>query len=143
MSGVAIIRTLLANDAYVIETIPAERIFAGVAPLKVTIQAISITQITGFVHKNLAMTEGRTELVTDRVQVTVMASTYRSQKDILKLVRDALPITNKSVWLSNISVECTSILHELEGPDLIDYETSIYMQSIDYKVNYLREKRFM
>lgn len=138
MSGVTIIRTLLANDPYLLETVPADRIFTGIAPLKITIPAVSITQITGFTHKSLAMTDGRTELVTDRVQITVMAGTYRSQKDILKLIRDALPITNELVRISELSITCTSILHELEGPDLFDYETSIYMQSVDYKVNYLR-----
>lgn len=133
MSGVAIARYLLANSAALLAVVPAGRIVAGVLPLGTVFPAIGVTQISGNQRNTVAGSEAK-KLVTDRVQVTVLATTYPQQKALLALVRAALPATRGAIN----GFTCDSIETGPEGPDLFSVDPVFYEQSQDFLVRFTR-----
>jgi hypothetical protein len=133
MSGVAIARYLLANNAAMIAAVPAARIFAGNV-IGGVYPAVAVTSITGVPRNTVAMTE-TSRMITERVQVTVYAGTYALQKQLLGLVRGALPNTHGTV---NTVFNCDSILPDNEGPDIFDDVLVIYEQGQDFMVKFNR-----
>lgn len=131
MSGVAVIRYKLANDAALTAVVTASKIMAGVVPLNTALPAISIRQISG--NELATIRRSGNELVTERVQVSVLAPTYPQQKTILGLIKSALPSVRATV--NGFAVD--SIEQGLTGPDLYDEEPVTYEQSIDYIVRYI------
>lgn len=132
MSGVAVIYHLLSNDASLTAVVPAAKIKAGVVPVNTELPAISIRQISG--TELSVIKRGLNQQVTERIQVTVNASTYTQQKEIIELTRDALPGTHGTV--NSISV--LSLTYESDGPDLEYENPQIFEQSMDYFVTYAR-----
>lgn len=131
MSGVAVIRYLLANSASLTAQVPAARIFAGTIPQGSALPAIGVTQISGVERRTVAMDEPPRHRQ-DRVQVTVLAATYPSKKTILALVRTAC--ANQSGSVNGVKLD--SILPDGEGPDLDDPAATIYEQSRDFLVRW-------
>ena len=140
MSGVAVIRHLLANAAAVTAVVPAARIMAGDLPLNTALPAISVTQISGMPHNTIRINESP-KLHTDRVQVTVLVKGpqgtpaglgYPGVKALLKLVLAACPSQRGTV--NGIAVE--NITPDMEGPDLSDDATALYSQSRDFLVRF-------
>jgi hypothetical protein len=132
MSGVAIIRYLLANNANLIAVVPAARIMSGVIPINSALPAISVMQISGVQHNMLGMAS-TTRLIKERAQITVMCADYPATKSIFSLIKSALPVSGGTVN----GFACDSVIPESQGPDFYDQETNIYMQSYDYIVNYV------
>ena len=130
MNGVAAVRQVLIADAALIALVPATRIAAGVLPLDTALPAISVTSI-GSNDRNLP-TPGAYRHVSERVQVTVMAATYPSQKAILKAVRHAA--ADQFPTVSDISA--VTIHTETTGPDFMDEAASIYLGSQDFRVTF-------
>lgn len=137
MSGVAVIRYLLANNAALVALVPATRIMAGDLPIKVVLPAISVTQISGTPRNTLAMNGGK--LHSDRVQVTALVKGadqggggYSSLDAILSAVFDACPYTRGTV--NGIDVDSTK--PDIEGPDLSDPATSLLSRSRDFIVRH-------
>lgn len=130
MSGVAALRSRLAGNAALIAVVPAARIFSGVIPLKTTLPAIGLTQISGVEEPTVAMRQLGKQLRTDRVQVTIEAASYPSQKQILELVRAACGHFTGAVN----GVDLLSIRPAGQGPDFYDADTQIYTQSCDFMV---------
>lgn len=133
MSGTGIVRHLLANSAGLTASVPAARIQSGVLPLNTTLPAISVTQISGQQHNNLAMASA-SYLVTQRIQVTVLAKEYPQVKSILALVRAALPLSRGTVN----GFICDAVLPDAEGPDLYDQQLLTHVSSVDYMVTFHR-----
>ena len=132
MSGVAVVRYLLANNAALIAVVPAARIFAGGIPLNTALPALGVAQISSVPRTPVSVpTSG--VLQTERVQVTIHAATYPTQKSILKLAMAACP--NQSGTVNGVAVD--SILPAGEGPDLPPDEDGIYEQSFDLMVGWL------
>lgn len=131
MSGVSVIRYTLANNAALIAVVPATKIMAGVLPLNIVFPAISIKQISGNTKKFIK--QGSAQYVTERIQVTVLATTYAQQRSILTLIKTALP----SVRATVNSVVVDSISQDFTGPDLYNDDPVIFEQSVDYFVNYI------
>jgi len=131
MSGVNVIRYTLANNAALIAVVPATKIMAGVLPLNIVFPAIQIRQISGTEYKTIKQTGS--DLVNERVQVTVLATTYAQQKSILALIKTALP----SVRATVNSIVVDSIARDFTGPDLYNEDPVIYEQSVDYFVKYI------
>lgn len=132
MSGTSVIRYLLANNAGVIAVVPAARIVAGVIPLATALPAIGVFQISGAQMNGIRVNEtGR--LRTDRVQVSVYASSYATQKSLLALVLAACPSQRATVN----SVAVDSIIPDGEGPDIFDSDAAIYEQSRDFLVKWV------
>ena len=140
MSGVAVIRSLLANAAAVTSVVPATKIMAGDVPLNTALPAISVTQISSVPRLTVSMKDPKTQH-TDRVQVTVLVkgpqgtpagTGYPGVKALLKLILAACP--NMRATVNGIYVD--SILPEMEGPDLFDEATALYSGSRDFMVRW-------
>jgi len=132
MSGVAILRYMLANNAPLTAIVSSNKIIAGVVPLNTALPAVSIRQISGQEYQTIK--RGTNQLVTERIQVTALASTYPSQKSILNLIRTALPAT----WGTVNGFVVDSITPDIDGPDLYYDEPDIFEQSIDFIVRFYR-----
>lgn len=140
MSGVAVIRSLLATNAAVLAVVPADRIKAGDLPIDTPLPAISVMHVSGVPRLTLAMTEAGT-LHSDRVQVSVVGkgyagntagSGYPDLRALLKLALAACP--NRRGTVNGVAVD--SILPDVEGPDFEDPETSLHQGSRDFIVRF-------
>jgi len=129
MSGVAIVRYLLANSAPLTAVVPAERIKPSVLVEGTPFPLISITSISSTPYNQINKTSG---LSMDRVQVTVEADDYLQVKEILALVRAALPYTHGAVN----SINCDSLLPDTIGPDGFDNNLMSHFQSQDFIVKW-------
>jgi hypothetical protein len=141
MSGVRAIRGLLAQSAALLTLVPAERIFAGDAPINSTLPAISIKEISG-VPAALTVSMTETILWSERVQVTVMVkavdaspagSGYPGLKAILVLILSACTHVRGSI--NGVNVD--SVIPDLQGPDLSDFIPGVLTQSQDFFVKYV------
>lgn len=130
MSDVKVIRHLLANSAALTAAVPAAKIMAGVIPQGTVLPAIAVSHLSTVRRKTVE--RSATEHCTSRVQVTVQAKSYPHQKEILALVRAALPRTRGVVH----GVDVDNILSDIEGPDFVDSSAEIYMGSCDFIVTF-------
>jgi hypothetical protein len=143
MSGVAVLRYLLANNAPVIAVVPATRIISGNdAPIGTLKPLILVHEVDANKAFRPIKTTSTPKVRKERVQVSVLfdgpaASTpgtgYPGVKALLKLVRAACP--NQRGTVNSVSVD--SITEEGEGPDLSDAATGLYSQSNDFFVNWI------
>ena len=130
MNGVIAVRTLLVTDTGMTALVPEARIAAGMLPQGTDLPAISLMSVSS-VDRNISA-PGPKRRVTERVQVTVLAATYRQVKAILAAVRkaaaDQMPIID---GLFDVTVHTDSA-----GPDFLDEETGIHMQTQDLRVSF-------
>lgn len=138
MSGVAVVWSLLANNAALIQEIPAARIKAGVLPLKTALPAIGVMSVSSIRRNTTGMNEAQT-LVTERVQATVMVkrsaqggADYPALTRILRLARQACPQTTGTVN----GVTVCSVLPDIEGPDLEAEDLGVMTRSQDWIVSW-------
>jgi hypothetical protein len=130
MDGVAVLRALLSADTELVALVPAERIVAGALPVATSLGAISITSISR-VDRNIAA-PGATRHCIERVQVMALAATYPAVKAILRAAKAAAAdFIGSSSGLSNVTVHTDSA-----GPDGMDEQSSIHMQSQDFIVGF-------
>lgn len=92
--------------------------------------AIGLSEIS----RREADTVGRTsKMATARVQVTVHARDYGTQKELLAAAR-----LGDGVFTGTIAgVEVRSVLRDAVGPDLSDPEAGLFQQSRDFIVTYI------
>lgn len=130
MNGVIAVRSLLVADTGVTALVPVPRIAAGMLPQGTDLPAISLMSVSS-IDRNIPA-PGPKRRVTERVQVTVLAATYRQVKAILAAVRkasaDQMPIID---GLFDVTVHTDSA-----GPDFLDEETGIHMQTQDFRVSF-------
>ena len=130
MNGVIAVRSLLVADIGVASLVPVARIAAGMLPQGTDLPAISLMSVSS-VDRNVPA-PGAKRRVTERVQVTVLARTYPEVKAILAAVRnaaaDSMPVVE---GLTDVTVHTDSA-----GPDFLDEETGIHMQSQDFRVSF-------
>lgn len=130
MNGVIAVRTLLVTDTGMTAIVPPARIAAGILPQGTDLPAISLMSVSN-IDRNIPA-PGSKRRVTERVQVTVLAATYRQVKAILAAVRkaaaDQMPIID---GLFDVTVHTDSA-----GPDFLDEETGIHMQTQDLRVSF-------
>jgi hypothetical protein len=129
MSDVKAIRYLLSTSAALVAVVPATRIQAGDLPQGVALPAIGITHVSGIWRQEISK---QSKSCLARVQVTVLAASYAQQKQIIELVRDAVPRTHGVVN----GVQIDSILRQPDGPDMSDPALGLYIQTQDYMVNF-------
>ncbi len=132
MSGTAVIKYLLANNAAVIAVVPASRIVIGNLPVNITIPAISVKMISGTKLLGVRVNEAG-GLRTHRTQVTVHAASGAQQQQLMALALAACPSQRGTV--AGVSVD--SIIPDGEGPDLSDPDAGIYEQSQDLMVRWV------
>lgn len=130
MNGVIAVRTLLVTDTGMTALVPPARIAAGMLPQGTDLPAISLMSVSS-VDLNIPA-PGPKRRVTERVQVTVLAATYRQVKAILAAVRKAAADQMPTIdGLFDVTVHTDSV-----GPDFLDEETGIHMQSQDLRVSF-------
>lgn len=131
MDGVAAVLSVLTVDAQLLALVPANRIAAGVLPQGTALPAISVTSVSKN-DRNIP-SPGSERHVTERVQVTVLAANYPSQKAVLRVVRHAAA-DNLDASVSGISG--VTIHTESAGPDFMDEAATIYLGTQDFRVIY-------
>lgn len=130
MNGVIAVRTLLAGETKVTALVPEARIAAGMLPQGTDLPAISLMSVSS-VDRNIAA-PGPKRRVTERVQVTVLAASYPQVKAILAAVRKATADQMPTIdGLFDVTVHT-----DTAGPDFLDEETGIHMQSQDLRVSF-------
>lgn len=132
MSGVAVARYLLANNSALIAVVAADKIKPGAVPINTVLPAIAIRQISGIEQDHIK--RGANQMITERVQISVYALTYSTQKSILALIRAALPGTRATI--NGFAVD--SIVPDIEGPDFYTEAPVIFEQSADYFIRFIR-----
>jgi hypothetical protein len=141
MSGVAVVRYLLANSAAITAVVPAARIISGDAPLATLRPLIVVTQIDS-IPLNYIRTNEANKLHTDRVQVswifngpfaTKPGTGYPGVAAMAWLVLAAVPSSRGTI--NGVSVQ--NITPEGEGPDLYDDATNMYSRSRDFIVRWV------
>ena len=130
MNGVIAVRSLLVADTRVTALVPFARIAAGMLPQGTDLPAISLMSVSS-VDRNVPA-PGSKRRVTERVQVTVLARTYPEVKAILAAVRTAAADQMPAIdGLTEVIVHTDSA-----GPDFLDEETGIHMQTQDFRVSF-------
>ena len=130
MNGVIAVRSLLVADTRVTALVPFARIAAGMLPQGTDLPAISLMSVSS-VDRNVPA-PGAKRRVTERVQVTVLARTYPEVKAILAAVRAAAADQMPAIdGLTDVTVHTDSA-----GPDFLDEETGIHMQTQDFRVSF-------
>jgi hypothetical protein len=130
MNGVIAVRILLVGDTGVTALVPPARIAAGMLPQGTDLPAISLMSVSS-VDRNIPA-PGPKRRVTERVQVTVLAATYRQVKAVLAAVRRAAADQMPAIeGLFDVTVHTDSA-----GPDFLDEETGIHMQTQDLRVSF-------
>lgn len=141
MSGVAVIRYLLANNAPVLAVIPAARIIAGDLQLGTVIPAIPVTSIDRVSAFRPVWVNETPKLYDERVQVSplfygskasIPGTGYLGVYQVLKLILAACP--SQRGLINGIAVD--SIIADIEGPDLHDQDTDLYSKSQDFFVRW-------
>lgn len=138
MSGVAVVRYLLANNAPMIAVVPAARIKAGILPVDTVLPAISVTIVSAVRRNTVAMTEAKA-LVTERVQVTLHVkqsdrggADYGGLVTAMRLIRQACPNQRGTIN----GVEVVGVLPDIEGPDLEAIDEGILARSQDFMIRW-------
>lgn len=137
MSGVAVIRYMLAHNTPLLVAVPATKIMAGTFPVGFVLPGISVMKASNVPRNTLATVEPN-RVYTERVQVSVEVKGppegqgYPQVNAIMVLVRAALP--NFRGMLNGIIVE--SVLPDFEGPELPYPDLNIQSQSQDYMVKW-------
>ena len=130
MNGVIAVRSLLVADTGVTALVPIARIAAGMLPQGTDLPAISLMSVSS-VDRNVPA-PGAKRRVTERVQVTVLARAYPEVKAILAAVRQAAADQMPTIdGLTDVTVHTDSA-----GPDFLDEETGIHMQTQDFRVSF-------
>ena len=130
MNGVIAVRSLLVADTGVTALAPVARIVAGMLPQGTDLPAISLISVSS-VDRNIPA-PGPKRRVTERVQVTVLAATYRQVKAILAAVRKAAADQTPTIdGLFDVTIHTDSA-----GPDFLDEENGIHMQTQDLRVSF-------
>ena len=130
MNGVIAVRALLVTDTGMTALVPEARIAAGMLPQGTDLPAISLMSVSS-VDRNIPA-PGPTRRVTERVQMTLLAASYPQVKAILAAVRKAAADQRPTIdGLDDVTVHTDTV-----GPDFLDEETGIHMQSQDLRVSF-------
>jgi len=108
MSGVSIIGALLGADPSITATIKAGQLPDGVALPALLVRSVSMVE-------RVTLTRGNYVRVKERVSVTVRAASYREQRSLLKLARDACAGEFGTI----AGFENASVINAGTGPDVI------------------------
>jgi hypothetical protein len=130
MNRVIAVRSLLVADTGLTALVPVARIAAGMLPQGTDLPAISLMSVSS-VDRNVPA-PGSKRRVTERVQVTVLARTYPETKAMLAAIRKAAADQMPAIdGLTDVTVHTDSA-----GPDFLDEETGIHMQTQDFRVSF-------
>ncbi|WP_380925475.1 hypothetical protein [Sphingomonas leidyi] len=129
MTGVDIVGALLREDPAFVAMVPTPRIKAGALPENVELTAVLLRLISSVERQPLK--RGATIRTTDRVSVTVRASSYRDQRAAIALAKKVCAGRTGDIG-GGLRV---SILTAGTGPDLRGAGNS-FEQTQDFTVSY-------
>lgn len=142
MSGVAVIRTLLAGNAAVTAIAPAASIVGGDVPLNASRPAIGVRQISS-VPTNFISINDPNKLHTDRVQVSAFVDEARATGAgsagypllvaLMTAILAACPSQRGTVG----GIAVRSITPDVEGPDLPIPDAPVLSRSRDFIVKWV------
>lgn len=133
MSGVAIVRALLAAHAPVLALAPAIKVFAGGIPQGTVLPAIGVTSISESEMGTVAR-QGNFKMVRERVQVTVLTNNdYPLLKRLLKAASLGEGVHTGQV----LQYQVRSVLTWGVGPEIPVGDDRIYEQSRDFMVTFI------
>lgn len=121
---------LLKSNAALIAVVPAARIFSGVIPSGTAAPAIGLQHIS--TTRRRSVTGGEDRLCFSRVQIDVFSETYPVLRQVMPLVRAALPRSRGTV--NGVAIE--SIVFDTEGPDIVQADPALYLRSQDVLVTW-------
>lgn len=130
MSAVKIIMGLLLGHAPLTAITTTRRIAPGIIQQATVLPAIAVTEVSS-IDRNI-VNQGSIRHVSSRVQVTVMAANYPSQKELITLVRKAC--ADQIGTLSGF--DGVAVHTDSRGPDFNDPDAGFYMQSQDFMVSF-------
>lgn len=133
MNGVAALRSLLVGSADLAATVPSARIRAGVLPQGTVLPAIALLGVSA-TDRNILL-PGERRMVTERVQVTVLADNYPALKAVQRLVKRAAADQMPTVP----GILDVVVLTDGQGPDFFDETSTIYLGTQDFKVTFNEE----
>jgi hypothetical protein len=132
MSGVAIVRALLASTPAITALVPASRIIAGFADQALVRPLITVTQVSA----SEVPTVGRrlsVKMIRERVQVTVLADKYLDLKKIMKAAALGAGVHGGVV----VGIVVKSVMPENVGPEIPPGDDKIFEQSRDFMVTFV------
>lgn len=132
MSGVAIIRELLANHVPVTNITTADRVVAGILPQGLTLPALSIHEIGNNEEPTIARNMPN-RMVRERVQVTALAHEWALMKRLLKAADLGRGVKTGFV----LGFKVNSIIPQGTNPEIPPGVSKIYEQSRDFVVTFL------
>lgn len=130
MDGVAALRAVLVANEDIVAMVPSSRIQSGVMGPGTPLPAIAITSVSK-VDRNIPW-PGADRHVVERVQVTVLAADYPSQKAVLRAVRAAAADTSPIVP----GIDTITIHTDGAGPDFLSDDAAIYFGTQDFRVDF-------
>lgn len=143
MSGAAIARELLMLSTALFSAVPSARVFAGIVPQGTAPPCVGITEVVSTDHSNVRgfraaafgdadwWTARPITKVTERVQVTVIASSYVECKSVMKQARRALRDFHGDIGAFK-SVTCRL---DGQGPDFQN-DAGFCAQTQDLRITY-------
>ena len=132
MSGVAIIRTLLANHAPLLALVPAAKIIAGTIPQATIPPAISVRSISGTEQETTARNLS-VKMIRERIQVTVYGKSFVEMERALKAAS-----LGRGVFTGTVATyKVLSVLPEYVGPYIEATDDGIHEQSRDFMVTFI------
>lgn len=136
MSGTAIARGLLiAQGAPLTNLVPAASIFVGVIPQNTAPPCIGITSVVATEFRTVDGNRARSALVTESVQVTVLAASLVSSRAIMKQVRRACRDFVGTVVTTGETFSGVTCSLGPKGPDFAN-DAGLAMQSQDLRITF-------
>jgi hypothetical protein len=132
MSGVAILRELLAAQVQLIDLVPAARVVAGMLPQGAILPAVTVHEVGNGEEPTMARNMPN-RMIRERVQVTALARDWAMMKRILKAADPGRGVHTGVVK----GYKVNSILTAGTGPEIPLGDDGIYEQSRDYVVTFL------
>jgi hypothetical protein len=134
MNGVFVMRKLLQAHAPLMALMSADSVVAGTVPQGDSLPAIGITEVSRSEFATVANGETST-LVRARIQITVHAKSYPSQKAVLLAAKLGAGVHSGVI----AGVKVRSVRRGDVGPDFSDDSAGIYQQSRDFFVHYIEQ----
>lgn len=132
MSGVAIVRDLLAADPRVTAIAQPSNIVVGILRQRTVLPAIGVHKIYGSEQETTARNL-QSKMIRQRVQVTVLAKDYPTMEKLMKAT--ALGRGVHTGQVAGFSVR--SVLPWGENPEIPPGDDGIYEQSRDFMVTFI------
>lgn len=142
MSGVAIVRNLLVNNAALLALVPAASVFAGHIPQGTALPAVGVTEVS---VQRIHMTTDAAATKTSQawVQVTVMTSgststtaAYTQMKKILAAAGLGRGVHTGIYQGSDFAYNIKAVIDHGIGPEIPPADDKIYEQSRDFMVTF-------